>query len=307
MKIVFLGSSDFSVLSLKRLIENGHKILAVVCQPDKPKGRGNKVEFSSVKKLAIENNIPVYQFQKIRAEGVEILKDLQPELLVVVSYGQILSQEIIDIGSKGIINIHASLLPKYRGASPIITAVLNGERKTGVTIMRVVKAVDAGNMLMKAELEIDENETGGELADRLSRLGADLLITAIKKMESNEMVEEEQNENQATFTKMIQKEDAKLDFSKSAWELKNQVRAFNPTPIAFFKYGEEKIKVYECEVVKITEGIPGEIVKSSIKEGLVIKCGENAISIKKLQSPNGKVLDIKNFLNGRSFNLGLIK
>ena len=302
MKIIFLGSSDFSVPSLKRIIEDGHEVLAVVCQPDRPNARGNKIEISGVKKLALEKEIPVYQFNKIRTEGVDIIKNLNADLMVVVSYGQILSQELIDLPKLGTINVHGSLLPKYRGASPIASVILNGEEKTGITIMRIAQEVDAGNMLLKEETKILENETCGELSQRLSEIGANLLSKALVELEKGTLVEEVQNHKEATFTKMIKKEDALINFNEDAKTIVNKIRAFNPSPVAFTQRNGEKIKIYQAEVVSANENIAaGEVVLQSSKEGLVVKCGKDAIKILKLQAPGGKVLDYKNYLNGRKF------
>lgn len=302
MKIVFMGSSDFSIPSLKELISAGHEILALVCQPDKPNGRGNKIEFSNIKKFALEKNIKVLQYQKIRFEGVEELKALNPDLIVVVSYGQILSDEIIDIGKYGCINVHASLLPKYRGASPIVSAIMNGEEKTGVTIMRVAREVDAGNMLAREETQIFKNETGGELSNRLAEIGAKLLVKVVEQIETGNFSEEVQNADEATFTKMIKKEDLELDFSMSATEIYNKVRALCPAPVAYMLKGNDKIKIYETEIVECNENIPsGEIISADRINGIVIKCGKDAIKILKLQAPGGKVLDYKNYLNGKKF------
>lgn len=302
MRIVFLGGSEISVPSLNRLIEDGHEVLAVVCQPDKPNARGNKIEMLPVKKFAIEKGIPVYQFNKIRLEGVETIKNLNPDLMVVVAYGQILSEEIINLPKFGTINVHGSLLPKYRGASPIISAVLNGEEETGITIMRIAKEVDAGNMLLKGETEIFKNETAGELSVRLALLGADLLSKVVLEIENGTIKEEPQDHSQATFTRMIRKEDGLLDFSKTAKQLFNQVRAFNPTPVAYVERNGEKIKVFEAEVVSADETInQGEIISSNNKEGIVIKCGKDALKILKLQAPGGKAMDWKSYLNGRKF------
>ncbi len=302
MKIVFMGSSDFSIPSLKELISAGHEILALVCQPDKPNGRGNKIEFSNIKKFALEKNIKVLQYQKIRFEGVEELKALNPDLIVVVSYGQILSDEIINIGKYGCINVHASLLPKYRGASPIVSAIMNGEEKTGVTIMRVAREVDAGNMLAREETQIFKNETGGELSNRLAEIGAKLLVKVVEQIETGNFSEEVQNADEATFTKMIKKEDLELDFSMSATEIYNKVRALCPAPVAYMLKGNDKIKIYETEIVECNENIPsGEIISADRINGIVIKCGKDAIKILKLQAPGGKVLDYKNYLNGKKF------
>lgn len=312
MKIIFLGNSDLSVLVLKRLVEEGHEILAAVCQPDKPNARGNKIEISEVKKFALSKNIPVYQFKKIRLEGVEPLKALNPELLIVVYYGQILSQEILDLGNKGIINLHPSLLPKYRGPSPVITSILNGDKETGVTIMRVAKGIDAGNIILQEKTPIFDGETAGELWKRLTKIGCDLLIESIKLIQKGNFIEIEQRDSMATFTKKIEKEDAKLDFNKNAEEVINQVRAFNPTPVAYFQYKDEIFKVYQAEIDNLIapqkngQFEKGMIIKASVKEGLVIKCNNGFVSIKKIQAPNGKILNIKDFLNGKKFEVGYV-
>lgn len=310
MKIIFLGSSELSVISLRALVEKGHEILAVVCQPDKPNARGNKIEISEVKKYAISKNIPVFQFNKIRNEGVEILKSLKPELLVVVYYGQILSQEIIDLGSEGIINLHPSLLPKYRGPSPVISPVLNGEKFTGVTVMRIEKDVDSGDIILQEKTPISDSESAGELHERLTKKGSEMLLEAIEQIKNNKTKERKQDHSEASFTHMFTKEDAKINFDKAAEQVANQIRAFNPNPVAYFNYKDEKIKVYQVEVVdfeRLKENYDnGKIVDCSNKEGLVIKVADGAVSVKVLQAPNGKVLNIKDFLNGKKFDVGYV-
>lgn len=302
MKILFLGGSEFSLESLKALCQAGHEVVGVVCQEDKPNLRGNKIEISPVKAFAQREGLKVFQFKKIKDGGAEVLKKLKPDLLVVVSYGQILPQEIINLAPLGIINVHASLLPKYRGCSPIISAILNGEKKTGVTIMRIVKEVDAGDMLLQREVEILEDDNAKTLSERLSKAGAELLVEAVKQIEAGITVETPQDPKLATFTKMIRKEDGLLDFSKPAFEANNKIRAFNPNPGAFVLRDGEKIKIHQAKIVPANEEISaGEIISSSPKSGLVIKCGKDAIEILKLQAPGGKILDAKSFLNGRKF------
>lgn len=302
MKILFLGGSEFSLESLKALCQAGQEIVGVVCQEDKPNLRGNKIEISPVKAFAQREGLKVFQFKKIKDGGAEVLKKLKPDLLVVVSYGQILPQEIINLAPLGIINVHASLLPKYRGCSPIISAILNGEKKTGVTIMRIVKEVDAGDMLLQREVEILEDDNAKTLSERLSKVGAELLVEAVKQIEAGTTVEIPQDPKLATFTKMIRKEDGLLDFSKPAFEVNNKIRAFNPNPGAFVLRDGEKIKIHQAKIVPANEEISaGEIILSSPKSGLVIKCGKDAIEILKLQAPGGKILDAKSFLNGRKF------
>ena len=302
MRIIFLGGNEFSLESLKSLVSSNNNVVGVVCQPDKPNKRGKGIEFCPVKKFALEKGIDVFQFEKIRNGGAEVLAKLKPDILVVASYGQILSSDIINLAPFGTINVHASLLPKYRGSSPIISAILNGESETGITIMRIVEKVDAGDMLLQKSIKIFENETAGQLAERLSVLGAQMIIEAIEQLENGTAKETPQKEEDATFTKMIKKEDGLLDFSCLAKEVYNKVRAFNPNPGAFVLRNGEKIRIYKTEVVVADEKIKnGEIVCCSQKEGIVVKCFKDAIKILELQVPGGKILDWKSFLNGRKF------
>ena len=302
MRILFFGGNEFSLESLKKLFYSKHEIVGVVCQVDKPNLRGNKVKPSAVKTFALEKGINLYQFKKIKEENLDILKLMNPDLMVVVSYGQILSKEIINLAPFGIINVHASLLPKYRGASPIISAILNGEKETGITIMRVAEEVDSGDIILQENVEINEKDTAGTLSKKLSIVGANLLLKSIDLIEAGITKEKKQNHLLATFTKIIKKDDALIDFSTSANDVVNKVRAFNPKPIAVANIFDEKYKIYEVEKVLSDENITaGKIIACSPKTGLIIKCGENAIKILKIQAPGGKVRDIKDFLNGRKF------
>lgn len=320
MKIVFLGS-DTAISVLKKLYESKHEVVAVVCQPDKPNARNNKVEISEVKKFALSKNIPVLQYKKIRVEGVEELKSFNPDFLVSASYGQILSQEIIDIPKYETLNIHPSLLPKYRGASPIISSILNGDKTTGVAIMKMEYQLDAGATYVIEKTKIGENENAGELTERLFNRGAELLFDVIDKIENKTATLTEQDDSKATFCSMIKKEDAKLNFNLSCKKLFNLTRAFNPSPVAYFEYQNEKYKVFESKIVlneseeynKICSFVNknkfenGEIVCSSCKPfGLVIKAKNGFFLPAVIQAPNGKKMDIKSYLNGKSFKIGEI-
>ena len=232
-------------------------------------------------------------------------------------YGQILSQEIIDIGKYGIINLHPSLLPKYRGASPVITSILNGDDETGVSIMRNEKSVDSGNILKQQKVKIEKGESAGKLWDRLTNIGSELMIEVIELIKNNAVNEVEQDHSQATFTRMFSKKDAEIDFNKDVDQIVNHIRAFNPSPIAFFKYKDENFRVYEAESLQeaikaenlqeIIENVENStIIAASLNEGLQIKAKNGVVSIKTIQAPNGKVLDIKNFLNGRKFEIGYV-
>lgn len=318
MRIVFLGS-DTAISVLKSLCNSKHEVVAVVCQPDKPNGRNNKIEICEVKKFAQSKNIPVLQYDKIRKEGVQDLVNLKPDFLISAAYGQLISQEIIDIPKYETLNIHPSLLPKYRGASPIMSAILNGDKETGVAIMKMVLQMDAGATYVIEKVKINENETAGELTERLFNLGSQLLLETIEKIVSGKAVLTEQNEEKVTFCSKIMKENAKLDFNLRCEKLFDMIRAFNPSPVAYFEYHNENYKVFEskyalqsseeymeiCAFLKNNEFKNGEIVYSSCKPfGLVIKAKNGFFTPTVIQAPNGKKMDIKSYLNGKSFNVG---
>lgn len=320
MRIVFLGS-DTAISVLKSLCNSKHEVVAVVCQPDKPNGRNNKIEMCEVKKFALSKNIPVLQYDKIRKEGVQDLVNFKPDFLISAAYGQLISQEIIDIPKYETLNIHPSLLPKYRGASPIMSAILNGDKETGVAIMKMVLQMDAGATYVVEKVKINENETAGELTERLFNLGSQLLLETIEKIVSGKAVLTEQNEEKVTFCSKIVKEDAKLNFEFDCEKLFDMTRAYNPSPVAYFEYHNENYKVFEskyalqfseeymkiCSFLKNNEFKNGEIVYSSCKPfGLVIKAKNGFFMPTVIQAPNGKKMDIKSYLNGKSFNVGEI-
>ena len=319
MKIVFLGS-DIAIPVFEKLLKSKHQILAVICQPDKPNKRNNKIEFCKLKEMALLNNIPVLQYNKIRLEGVEEIKALKPDLLISAAYGQIISQEIIDIPKITTLNVHPSLLPKYRGPSPIITPILNGDTKTGVAIMQMVLEFDEGPIYQLEEVNILDGETAGELSYRLFNLGGDMLLNVIEKFESGKAEKYEQNESLATYCKMIDKSMAKIDFNKTAEEIKNLVRAFNPAPVAYFEYQNLNFKVFKCSTtVQNSEKYSqicsfagkndfknGEIAVCKNKIGFAIKCKDGFVLPELIQAPNGKVMEISAYLNGKSFEVGYI-
>lgn len=303
MRIVYLGTPDFAVKPLENLIKNGENVVAVITNKDKPVGRKQILTACPVKQFALSKNLPVFSYDKIRIEGVEDLKKLKPDLLITCAFGQILSKEILDIPSLYTLNIHASLLPKYRGASPIHFAILNGEKKTGVTIMKTDVGIDTGDMLLSKEVDIFENETMGELFERLSILGADLIIEALKLVKEGKANFIKQDEKKATFSKIIKKEMAKIDFSKKNYEIVNQIRAFNPSPVAYTMLNGEPFKIYSA-VLDQRSGKVGEVVEN--EKELVIGTGYNSISLKKVQKAGGKPLDILDFLRGNKIEKGFI-
>lgn len=306
MKIVFLGTPSFAVPSLNALLESKHEVLAVVCQPDKKVGREQKIVFSPVKELALKNGVKVLQYAKIRNEGVEDLKNLKPDVMVSCAYGQILSKEIIDIAPHGIINVHGSLLPKYRGASPVQQAVIDGETETGITIMQTDVGIDSGDILSVLKTPIYENETAGELFDRLSYLGADLLIETLDKIEKNQITPVKQDESSATHVKMIKKEDALIDWQKPAIVIKNLIRGMNPWPVAYTFINGKMLKIFKADAITESVGTVGEVLSCDAKNGLIIKCGEGALKISELQSEGGKRMSAHDFCLGRKINVGEI-
>ena len=300
MKVVFLGTSSFAVDCLTALLSSKHEVLAVVCQPDKPSGRGNKLTPPPVKVLAESNGLPVYQFNKIRVEGVETLKNLKPDVLVVASYGQILSQEILDIALP--INVHGSLLPKLRGASPIQTALINGDKETGITIMKMAYEVDAGDILIQEKLSINEDDNAQTLFDKMGKLGGELLVNALDIIESGKAKFVPQNHSKATYTRMLKKDTAEIDFNSTAEEIVNKVRGYYAGPVAYFKYKGENYKVFSAKKVDCcTGGQNGDILYSDNKNGLIFKCKKGAVEIIEMQAPNSKRMTAKAYFNGKKF------
>lgn len=308
MKVIFLGTPEFACICLEYLLKSKHEVVAVVCQPDKLSGRGKKLVSPPVKVLANSKNIPVYQFEKIRRDGVDTLKNINADIMVTAAYGQILSQEIIDICPHKIINVHGSLLPKYRGASPIQYAILNGEKKTGITIMQTEAGIDTGDILSQKSIDIDDNDTYGTLSVKLAKLGGEMVTKVLDEIEQGNITPVKQCESEATLTKMIKKEDEKLDFNQSPTALVNKVRAFNPSPIASFNIKENTFKVYSLKVSNQTDNnaVCGQVIVSSPKHGLVIKCNGGAVEVALMQAPSSKIMLAKSYLNGKKIDVGTI-
>lgn len=290
MKIAFLGTPDFALPSLKMLYERGDDIV-VFTQPDKPVGRKAIMTAPPVKKLALEYGLDVFQFDKIRSEeGRAALKDADPELMVTAAFGQILSKENLSVPRYGCINVHGSLLPKYRGAAPIQWAVINGEEKTGVTTMLTDIGLDTGDILLERETEIGKDETAGELFDRLAEMGAELLKETIEKLERNELEPKKQNDAEATKCSMIKKEHGHIDFSKSEKAIHDLVRGMNPWPCAYAMLEGEAVKIWRTRRIptKKTGSKAGSILCADKQNGLIVKCGDGDIEILELQFPGSK-------------------
>lgn len=299
MRVVFMGTPEYGVPSLKALIDAGYDVVGVFTQPDKPSGRGKKMQSSPVKVCAVEHNIPVYQPLKIRVDGVEDLRALQPDVCVTAAFGQILSQEVLDIPKMGTVNVHASLLPEYRGSSPINWCLLNGEKVTGVTTMLTDKGIDTGDILQKAECVIEEEDTTATLTVKLAELGAGLLIDTLKKLENGTCPREKQDESKMSYYPMLKKEMGLLDFKKTAQQLVNQVRAFDPWPCAYLMVDGAPMKVWKAAVEDRT-GTPGQILCANAKEGLVIAAGEKALKVVELQAQGGKRMRAQDYLRGHA-------
>ena len=305
MRVVFMGTPEFSVPTLETLIASEHEVVAVVTQPDKPKGRGKAVLYTPVKEKALEYNIPVYQPVKVKSEEfVEVLRELNPDVIVVVAFGQILSKEILDLPKYGCMNVHASLLPKLRGAAPIQWAVIDGEEKSGVTIMQMDIGLDTGDMLLKEEIVLDEKETGGSLHDKLTGMGGPLILEALKQAKDGTLVREKQNDAQSNYAKMLNKSLGKIDFSKSAKEIERLIRGLNPWPSAYTSLNGKTLKIWEAGILeKEFDGEVGEIVEVT-KDAFVVKTGEHALLIYELQLEGKKRMDTGAFLRGYEVTVG---
>ena len=310
MNIIFMGTPDFAAESLKALIKKGHNIMAVVTNPDKPKGRGMKMIASPVKDVATQENIPVYQPLKVRknTEFIEELKNLNPDIICVVAYGKILPKEILDIPKYGCVNVHASLLPKYRGAAPIQWAVLNGDKVTGVTTMYMDVGMDTGDMILKEEVQIGEDETTGELWDRLSLIGGNLLVKTLEEIENGTVKRIPQGE-EFTVAPMLSKDMAKIDWqSKSAKEIKNLVRGLNPIMGTYSFLDGKKFKFWKVEILlsqpEYESQDNGTIIKSDSKDGLYIKAKDGIIKVLEIQAENAKKMNIGDFLRGNTLEVG---
>lgn len=306
MKIIYMGTPEFAVLPLVKLMEAGHDIAAVVTQPDKPKGRGNKVQYPAVKEKAIENNIFVLQPEKVKnnVEFLDQLKVINPDCIVVAAYGKILPKEVLDLPKYGCINIHGSLLPKYRGAAPIQWAVINGDEKTGITTMKMDVGLDTGDMIDKREVTIGKM-TAGELHDALSQLGADLICETLSKLENGMAVNIKQNEAEATYAPMLSKQDGLIDFNKKPNQIESQVRGLNPWPIAYTMYKGIPMKVWETESLEEPNNLPSGTITSVSKEGIKVSAGGKTLLIKKIQFPNKKMVTVDEYLRGNQIETNI--
>ena len=298
LRIVFAGTPQFAAEHLKALLDSPHQLVAVYSQPDRPAGRGQKLAASPVKQLAVENGIPVYQPASLRNEEAQAeLAALAPDLLVVVAYGLILPQAVLDTPRLGCINSHASLLPRWRGAAPIQRAIEAGDPESGVTVMQMEAGLDTGPMLLKVRTPIAADDTGGSLHDRLAGLGPQAVLEAIAGLAAGTLMGEVQDDSLATYAHKLNKDEARLDWTRPAVELERLIRAFNPWPICHSTLNGEALKVHAAELGE-GSGVPGSLV-SADKQGLTVACGQGALRLTRLQLPGGKALDFSDLYNSR--------
>lgn len=309
MKVIFMGTPDFSVGTLEALIEAGHEVALVVTQPDKPKGRGGKMQYTPVKEVAVAHNIPVYQPKRIREpECIEELRKYNADIMVVIAFGQILPKEILEMTPYGCVNVHASLLPSYRGAAPIQWAVINGEKVSGVTTMQMNEGLDTGDMLLKVEIPLDEKETGGSLHDKLAEAGARLCVETLDALKAGTVTPEKQGDSPTAYAKMLDKHMGKIDWKMSAKEIERLIRGLNPWPSAYTRWNENDkgMKIWEAEVVEgQTDKAAGTVVEVA-KDGFFVQTGNGLLKITALQIPGKKRMDAAAFLRGYQMETGTV-
>lgn len=303
MKIVFMGTPDFAVGALEAIVKEGYEVAAVVTQPDKPKGRGKEVQMTPVKACALRHGIPVLQPVKIREEeAMERLSKFEADIFVVAAFGQLLPEKVLQMARLGCVNIHASLLPKYRGAAPIQWAILNGEKETGITLMRMDKGLDTGDMLMKRAVPIGERETGDSLHDKLCAAGAELIVEALPKIEKGELIPEKQREEEASYVGMLKKSLGLIDWTKGAVFIDRMVRGLNSWPGAYTYYKNRSLKIWGCEPAEKEGGDRPENRVGSVekveKEAFYVRCGEGLLKVTEVQLEGKRRLPVKDFLLG---------
>lgn len=303
MRIVFMGTPDFAVPSLQALIDAGHDVCAVYTQPDKPQGRKQILTAPPVKTLALEHDIPVFQPNTLKNEDEQArLRELAPEVIIVVAYGKLLPKAVLDIPPHGCINVHGSLLPRWRGAAPIQWAVIAGDEMAGVTTMQMAEGLDTGDMLLTYETKVGEKETAGELFDRLAQSGAELLTQTLVKLD--EITPRPQDDAQSCYAHMLDKQMAVIDWSKSAHEIDCLIRGLNPWPIALTTLSGERLKVFAAEKAN-GNGEPGTVLEANPKKGLTVACGEGALGLTEIQLVGGKRMKATDFLRGHSLEVGV--
>ena len=306
MRVIFMGTPDFATGTLEEIVLAGHEVVGVVTQPDKPKGRGKTLMPTPVKEVAMKYNLPVYQPKKVREpEFVEVLRGLKPDVMVVAAFGQIISKEILEMPKYGCINVHASLLPAYRGAAPIQWAVINGDKESGVTIMQMDEGIDTGDMIEKVVVPIAEDETGGSLFDKLSQAGAKLCVKVLQDLEDGKAVREKQPEESTTpYARMIDKKKGSIDWEKPAKEIEQLIRGLNPWPSAYTRLQGKTLKIWKAEVLlEHSQEAPGQITEVT-KDSIVVQTGQGRLKILELQLEGKKRMDAASFLRGYALKEG---
>lgn len=307
MKAVFMGTPDFSVPPLQKMIDMGIEVTAVVTQPDKARGRGNKIIYSPVKEKALEYDLPVYQPVRIRKDEafINMLREMAPDVIVVVAFGQILTKEVLDIPRLGCVNVHASLLPKFRGAAPIQWSIIAGEEKTGVTTMLMDEGIDTGDMLLKTEIPIDKNETGGSLHDKLAAAGGELLERTLIGLEAGTIVPEKQKDEEAgEYARMLDKELGHINFNQPAVVIERLIRGLNPWPSAYTFFNGKTLKIWEAEVLDRNYGCAYGQVAKVTKDSIIVQTRTGALAIRSLQLEGKKRMDTAAFLRGCTVEKG---
>ncbi|MCM1086873.1 MAG: methionyl-tRNA formyltransferase [Muribaculaceae bacterium] len=307
MKIVFMGTPDYAVGALRKIVEAGHQVAAVVTQPDKPKGRGKEMQMTPVKACALQYGLPVFQPVKIKApEAVQKLQSYGADIFVVAAFGQILSEEILQMPKYGCVNIHASLLPKYRGAGPIQWAILNGEKETGITIMQMDKGIDTGDILMQSVVPIDEKETGDSLHDKLADVGAELIVEALVRIEAGEVTPRKQKEEDSCYARMLQKSMGKIDWKQETVQIERMVRGLNSWPSAYTSYLGKTLKIWESSISgdkAASNDAPGTITAVE-KDAFYVRTGDGTLKITQVQLEGKKRMSVKDFLLGYPVKIG---
>lgn len=306
MKVIFMGTPDFAVGTLEQLIASKHQVTAVITQPDKPKGRGKAMQYTPVKEVAVAAGIPVYQPEKVRdAKVVETLQEIEADVIVVVAFGQIIPKEILEMKQYGCINVHASLLPKYRGAAPIQWAIIDGEKESGVTTMQMDEGLDTGDMLQKAVVPLTEKETGGSLFDKLSAVGAELLLETLAAAEAGTLKPEKQGETTTAYAKMLKKDMGQIDWHQSAKQIEQLIRGLNPWPSAYTQLDGKTLKIWAADVVETdAKGEVGQIVELT-KDSIMIQTGDGVLQVRELQLQGKKRMDTGSFLRGYQVEEGI--
>ena len=307
-RVVFMGTPEFAVPSLDALLDAGYDVVGVFTQPDRPTGRGHKLAACPVKQRALERGIEVFQFERVRRQaGLDAMRALKPDVVVTAAFGQILSQKLLDVPKFGTVNVHASLLPQYRGAAPINWCILMGEKEAGVTTMLTDAGVDTGDMLLTRATPIGELETAGELTVRLAQMGAELLIETLDKYLKGEIAPVKQDESQMSHQPMLEKEMGRIDWTRDARSIACQVRGLNPWPCAFTTMNGGALKIYLARAIDEDSGLePGAVIEASAKTGLKVACGKGVLEIIEMQAPNAKRMEARSYLMGKKIDPGTV-